>query len=226
MGERSRGPRQWGPDRDVRCHAGPVCSGRQPAGRVTAGAHPIGGHPTGSPAGPESTREGPGRVNTRRSVTACCPPAGDTPPAGVGCPDRVKPQGGRRAPLGSPARPAGWTRWPPPVTHRTAGGAADPHRAAARASSAAATGAAQTIPHIAAGTERWPRFTPLAPDRGYRSVPAAPMRHRPGPSGRLYLFRAEPGGNWPNPTAAPPRRGPTSPPSASCSTAPPGTPPR
>ena len=39
-------------------------------------------------------------MNTRRSVTACCPPAGDAPPAGVGCPDRVKPQRNRRAPFG------------------------------------------------------------------------------------------------------------------------------
>jgi hypothetical protein len=38
------------------------------------------------------------------------------------------------------------------------------------------TGAAQTIPQIAAETARWPRFTPLAVDQGYRSVHAVSMR--------------------------------------------------
>jgi hypothetical protein len=56
-------------------------------------------------------------------------------------------------------------------------------------------------------------------------VPAV-TEHRDRTVGALNLFRAEPGGSWPDPTAAPPRHWPTSPPSASCSTAPPGTPPR
>jgi GAF domain-containing protein len=55
------------------------------------------------------------------------------------------------------------------------------------------TGAPQTIRDVAAQTQRWPQFAPLALREGFRSVHAVPMRHRDRVIGALNLFRSQPG---------------------------------
>lgn len=56
------------------------------------------------------------------------------------------------------------------------------------------TGRAVVNEDLAAGTERWPRFAPVALEAGFRSVHALPMRLRGIVIGALNLFRGDHGG--------------------------------
>ncbi|MFD9791066.1 ANTAR domain-containing protein [Streptomyces sp. NPDC059070] len=55
------------------------------------------------------------------------------------------------------------------------------------------TGAPVTVPDLYKEVTRWPRFTALAQQSGFRSVQALPMRLRDEVVGALNLFRADPG---------------------------------
>jgi GAF domain-containing protein len=56
------------------------------------------------------------------------------------------------------------------------------------------TGIAVVSKDLAAANERWPAFTPVAVDAGFRSTDAVPMRLRVQVIGALNLFRSAPGG--------------------------------
>ncbi|MEU4095014.1 GAF and ANTAR domain-containing protein [Streptomyces sp. NPDC026673] len=50
-----------------------------------------------------------------------------------------------------------------------------------------------TAPDLARCDDRWPRFAPLARDRGFQATYAVPLRRRAEVIGALNLFRGEPG---------------------------------
>ncbi|WP_323182702.1 GAF domain-containing protein [Streptomyces sp. NBC_00347] len=83
------------------------------------------------------------------------------------------------------------------------------------------TGAPVTVPDLATEAARWPRFAEQALRSGYSAVQTVPMRLRDEVVGALNLFRTRPG-PFDRPPRASPRPWPTSPPSASSSSAPPG----
>jgi GAF domain-containing protein len=56
------------------------------------------------------------------------------------------------------------------------------------------TGQPVSVPDLAVAIDRWPRFVPVAIERGFRSVHALPMRLRDRIIGALNLFHGE---DWP-----------------------------
>jgi GAF domain-containing protein len=54
-------------------------------------------------------------------------------------------------------------------------------------------GAPVLVPDLAAESDRWPRFVPVATEAGFRAAHALPLRLRNNTLGALNLFRSEPG---------------------------------
>ena len=203
IGERSRGPRQWGPDRDFRVPCWPGVR-RASTGRTCHRPSPHGWRPRDRLGG--GPRVNPGKGERRRPVTACCSPAGGRATDGGRLPrpgelQRSEPS---RPRCGSPARPAGLdalasaserTELLEVLQIRTGRGPMRrvlPHRGGADdPANRRADGA------VAADQRRWPWIGATG------RCPRWRRGRRDQTVGALNLFRAEP---WGTGRTRPPRR--------------------